>query len=303
MVTGGLVYDPRPLNTLAAALGLPATLTAADTFRLPVWLTLGSALGAVGVTLAMREPPREAAATAHGLLAPFRQTLSTGSWILAHPLVLVVIVAGVLCDQPIRQLLVVSSEIYRQIEIPEPAFGFVGAGSAALSLLAAGPIRRLAMQTSAWRNFLVLVAVTLVGLVGTACFVPWWGVAFAMLLSLTMRMVVFLQSHYLNQLVGSDQRATVLSFRGLAVNVSYGLMSLAFAGAVAGVEAAGIAGGPSAVPDTAAEMPAFRFVVSLLPLFFVGTCGLFLAWTSRTVRDRGPFRHRGGFGDGPSPVA
>ena len=128
MITGGLVYAPGPLNAVAATLGLPVTLTAADTFRLPVWLTLGSALGAVGVTLAMREPQREGPAPARGLLAPFRQTITTGRWILAHPLVLVVIVAGVLCDQPIRQLLVVSSEIYRQIEIPEPVFGFVGAG-------------------------------------------------------------------------------------------------------------------------------------------------------------------------------
>ena len=297
IVTGGLVYDPRPLNAVATAVGLPATLTAADTFRLPVWLTLGSALGAVGVTLAMREPPREGPAPARGLRTPFRQTISTGGWIISNPLVLVVIVAGVLCDQPIRQLLVVSSEIYRQIEIPEPAFGFVGAGSAALSLLAAGPIRSLAMQTDAWRNFLVLVAVTLVGLIGTGWFVPWWGVLFAMLLSLVIRMVVFLQSHYLNQLVGSDRRATVLSFRGLAVNVSYGLMSLAFAGAVAGVEAVGLPGSQAAAAGAAPEMPAFRFVVGLLPLFFLITCGLFLAWAFGTVGDRGPFRRPGGFGD------
>lgn len=296
MVTGGLVYDPRPLNAVASAIGMPATFTSADTFRLPVWLTLGSALGAVGVTLAMREPPREGPAPAYGLLAPFRQTISTGGWILAHPLVLVVIVAGVLCDQPIRQLLVVSSEIYRQIEIPEPAFGLVGAGSALVSLLAAGPIRRLAMRTDAWRTFLVLVAVTLVGLIGTAGFFPWWGVIFAILLSLTMRMVVFLQSHYLNQVVGSDQRATVLSFRGLAVNVSYGLMSLAFAGAVAGVEAAGLTGSHITPGGAAPEMPAFRFVVGLLPLFFLGTCGLFLTWAFQIVRDRAPFRHAGGFG-------
>ena len=202
MVTGGLVYDSRPLNAVATALGLPATLTAADTFRLPVWLTRGSALGAVGVTLAMREPPREGPAPACGLLGPFRQTISTGRWIISHPLVLVVIVAGVLCDQPIRQLLVVSSEIYRQIEIPVPAFGFVGAESAAVSLLAAGPIRRLAMRTDAWKNFLVLIAVTLIGLVGTGRFVPWWGAVFALLLSLVISMVVFLQSHYLNQIVG-----------------------------------------------------------------------------------------------------
>ncbi|MEX0688475.1 MAG: hypothetical protein WD072_07400 [Pirellulales bacterium] len=294
MVTGGLVYDSRPLNAVATALGLPATLTAADTFRLPVWLTLGSALGAVGVTLAMREPPREGPAAACGLLGPFRQTISTAGWIISHPLVLVVIVAGVLCDQPIRQLLVVSSEIYRQIEIPVPAFGFVGAGSATLSLLAAGPIRRLAMRTDAWKNFLVLIAVTLIGLVGTGCFVPWWGAVFTMLLSLVISMVSFLQSHYLNQIVRSDRRATVLSFRGLAVNVSYGLMSLAFAGAVAGVEAAGLTG--SQATAAAPEMPAFRFVVGLLPLFFLVICGLFLTWAFRTVRDRSPFRRAGGFG-------
>jgi hypothetical protein len=122
-------------------------------------------------------------------------------------------------------------------------------------------------------------------------------VAFAMLLSLTMRMVVFLQSHYLNQLVGSDRRATVLSFRGLAVNVSYGLMSLAFAGAVAGVEAVGLSGSQAAAAGAASSMPAFRFVVGLLPLFFLVTCGLFLAWAFGTVRDRGPFRRPGGFGD------
>ncbi len=278
MIAGGLLYDPRPMNALAAAIGLPPVLTSADTFRLPVWCTLGSALGAVGVTLAMREPARDPADSPPGLLAPFRETLATGAWILGHPLVLVVIVAGVLCDQPIRQLLVVSSEIYRLIDIPEPAFGLVGAGSAALSLLAAGPIRRLAMRASPGRNFLVLATVTLVGLAGTACFVPWWGVIFAMLLSLTMRMVVFLQSHYLNQLVGSDRRATVLSFRGLAVNVSYGLMSLAFAAAVAGVEATGLAGG-----GAAGEMPAFRFVVGLLPADFLGLCVLFLGWIRRAA--------------------
>jgi len=293
MVVGGLVYDPRPLNALAEAVGLPATLTAADTFRLPVWLTLGSAVGAVATTLGMREPSRAAAAGPVGLLAPFRETIATGGWILAHPLVLAVIVAGVLCDQPIRQLLVVSSEIYREIGIPEPAFGLVGAGSAAVGLLAAGPIRRLALRTTPRRTFAVLVAVTLTGLVGTACFVPLWGVAFAMLLSLTMRMVVFLQSHYLNQLCGSDRRATVLSFRGLAVNVSYGLMSLGFAAAVAALEAAGP--GPAAgSPD---GMAAFRWAVALLPVWFLAICGVFVAWVAWGVRDRGSFGRPGGFGE------
>jgi MFS family permease len=291
MVVGGLVYDPRPLNALSRGLGLPATLTAADTFRLPIWLTLGSALGTLACTLAMREPPRAATFGPVGLLAPFRETLATGAWILAHPLVLAVIVAGVLCDQPIRQLLVVSSEIYREIAIPEPAFGLVGAGAAAVGLLAAGPIRRLALQASPRRTFLVLVGVTLTGLVGTASFVPYWGVAFAMLLSLTMRMVVFLQSHYLNQLCGSDRRATVLSFRGLAVNVSYGLMSLGFAAAVAALEVAG----PTTAAGADSGTSAFRAAVGLLPVWFLAICGLFAGWVAWRVRDRGSFERPGGF--------
>lgn len=292
MVIGSLIYTPGPLNAVAAALGLPATLTAADTFRLPVWLTLGSAIGVVAVTLGMREPPREGRHVATGLMAPFRQTVSTGWWILGHPLVLVVILAGVLVDQPVRQLLVVSSEVYRQIAIPEPLFGFVAAGSAILSLVAAAPLRRLAMQTSSRRNFVVIAIVTLAGLIGTALFVPWWGVVFAMLLSLTMRMLMFLQSHYLNQLVSSDRRATVLSFRGLAINVSYGLMSLAFAAAVAGVEAAG-----QALPADAAATgdAAFRLVVGLLPVYFLVTGALFVGGVAWLLRDRSAFRRAGGF--------
>jgi MFS family permease len=292
MVTGSLLYTPGPLNAVADAVGLPATLTEADTFRLPVWLTLGSALGVVAVTLAMREPPREQPAAARGLLAPFRQTAATGWWILAHPMVMVVILAGVLFDQPIRQLLVVSSEVYRQIEIPEPAFGFVAAGTALLSLVAAAPIRRLAMETTPSRNFLVIALVTFGGLVGTACFVPWWGVVFSMLLSLTMRMLMFLQSHYLNQLVGSDRRATVLSFRGLAINVSYGVMSLVFSAAVAATEAAALT--PSdAVAAT--EQQAFRFVVGLLPIYFAVAGSLFVGGVIWLVPGLQTLRCRGGF--------
>jgi hypothetical protein len=95
----------------------------------------------------------------------------------------------------------------------------------------------------------------------------------------------------------------VLSFRGLAVNVSYGLMSLAFAAAVAGVEATGLAGGPATPGDAAAEMPAFRLVVGLLPVYFLAICGLFVAWTAGTVRDRRRLRRPGGFGDdAPTPA-
>lgn len=274
MITGSLVYSPDLFNAVGSWLGRSPQLTFADTYRLPVWLTFFSACGAIGVTLAMREPKNAAAQKPVGLLEPFRQTIRTGGWILDNPLVMVVIAAGVLFDQPIRQLLVVSSQLYARIAIPELFFGVISAGTAVIGLFAAAPMRRLATLQSPRANFLLLVTVVTTGLAGTAMLIPWWGVGFFMLLSLSMRLLMFLQSHYLNQLVDSTHRATVLSFRGLAVNVSYGLMSLAFAGAVTAVE--------GTAPD-AGQGVAFDRVVQLLPGYFLLLAAGFLFWARRRI--------------------
>jgi len=271
MVTGSLVYDPGMLDMAWRGMGLAGGFTRADTFRLPVWLTLASAVGAFAAALGMREPPRAAPAPDRaapaGLAAAFRQTAETGRWILTQPLVLLVIAAGVLIDLPIRQVLVVSSEIYEEIGIPPPAFGVVSASSALLGLAVAGPLRRLAVGASAVSNGLVLAVATLVGLCGVAAFVPLGGVAFVILLSTVLRMVMFLQSHYLNQLVDSGRRATVLSFRGLAVNVGYGLGCVGFAAATA------------AIARLVGEDACFRAVVRLLPWGFLLACAAFCGWS------------------------
>lgn len=297
MITGSLVYDPGLLDRVARAACLAAGFTRADTFRLPIWLTLASACGAFAAALAMREPPRATRAdgqaealepaSAPGLAAAFHQTATTGRWILTQPLVLLVIVAGMLIDLPIRQVLVVSSEIYAMIGVPAPAFGLVSASSALLGLAVAGPLRRLALGASARANGLVLAAVTLVGLAGVAAFVPLGGVVFMILLSTVLRMVVFLQSHYLNQLVDSARRATVLSFRGLAVNVAYGLGSVGFAAATAA--SARIVGADAC----------FRATVGLLPWAFLLSCGGLWVYTRRLRPDRTAMLRPGGFGQPP----
>ena len=288
MVTGSLVYDPGMLNTIVSRVGLAGGFTRLDTFRLPIWLTLASALGAFAAAMAMREPPGVAPAgrqaEASGLAAAFRQTAATGRWILTQPLVLLVIVAGVLIDLPIRQVLVVSSEIYTEIGIPTLAFGLMSAASALLGLAVASPLRRLALNASAQANCLVLAACTIVGLVGISAFIPLGGVAFMILLSTVLRMVVFLQSHYLNQLVDSGRRATVLSFRGLAVNVGYGLGCLGFAAATA------------AYGRIVGAENCFRAVVGLLPWLFVLVCVAFWSYSLRLVPNRAALTRPGGFG-------
>ena len=295
MVTGSLVYDPGMLNTIVSRVGLAGGFTRLDTFRLPIWLTLASALGAFAAAMAMREPPGVAPAgrqaEASGLAAAFRQTAATGRWILTQPLVLLVIVAGVLIDLPIRQVLVVSSEIYTEIGIPTLAFGLMSAASALLGLAVASPLRRLALNASAQANCLVLAACTIFGLVGISAFIPLGGVAFMILLSTVLRMVVFLQSHYLNQLVDSGRRATVLSFRGLAVNVGYGLGCLGFAAATA------------AYGRIVGAENCFRAVVGLLPWLFVLVCVAFWSYSLRLVPNRAALTRPGGFGQTSTPSA
>jgi hypothetical protein len=94
---------------------------------------------------------------------------------------------------------------------------------------------------------------------------------------------VFLQSHYLNQLVDSDRRATVLSFRGLAVNVGYGLGCIGFAAATAA--SARIVGADDC----------FRAVVGLLPWGFVLACVAFWGCGLRLQPNRAALSRRGGF--------
>ena len=112
MVTGSLVYSPDLIQQVVTWFGSTAQLTIDDTFRLPVWLTLFSGCAAILVTLSMQELSPDHSGGSVGIIDPFKQTLQTGYWILANPLVLIVIAAGVLFDQPIRQLLVVSSQLY-----------------------------------------------------------------------------------------------------------------------------------------------------------------------------------------------
>lgn len=294
MITGSLVYSPDLFNFVTGWLGYAPAFTFEDTFRLPVWLTFFSACGAIGVTLAMQDPPvATPAASPSGLLDPFRQTLRTGGWIVTNPLVLVLILAGVLFDQPIRQLLVVSSQLYARIAIPELFFGLISAGTAVIGLLAAAPMRRLATSQSPQANFWLLTTVVLIGLTGTALLIPYWGVVFFMLLSLSMRLLMFLQSHYLNQLVDSAHRATVLSFRGLAVNISYGVMSLAFAAAVTAIE--------QAAPDTP-EAVAFDRVVQLLPAYFLVAATLFCLWARRKVAADQRLSFVGGFSESSTDI-
>jgi hypothetical protein len=73
-----------------------------------------------------------------------------------------------------------------------------------------------------------MTIITITGLVGMTLFLPIIGLLPVALLSSVMYMGRFFQSHYLNRITASHQRATVLSFKGLSFNLAYGLIGVLY---------------------------------------------------------------------------
>ena len=125
-----------------------------------------------------------------------------------------------------------SSSYFRLIDLPAASYGLIGAALGGLGMVVSPLARRMVTRGGAAANFSVLATVTLVGLAGVALRWPGWGVVFTIPLGMAMSAVAYLVSYYLNSAVDSRQRATVLSFKGLAFNLGYGMVSLGFAGAL-----------------------------------------------------------------------
>jgi hypothetical protein len=77
-------------------------------------------------------------------------------------------------------------------------------------------------------NLAVLAVLTISGLYGMSLFVPVAGLVPAIVLFSAMYMTGFFVSNYLNRITASNRRATVLSFKGLSFNLSYGLLGILY---------------------------------------------------------------------------
>ncbi len=266
MLLGAAVYDARLVQRVVDFFGLHWTVTREVTVRIPVYLTLANSVLALLVTLRMREPARLIAKASAG--ATWRATLAAGAWILRTPAALTVILAGLCFDSIVRLFLTVASNYYRLIAIPEAAFGVIGSAFALLGFFLSPVARRLTEQRSLRANFALVASLILAGLTGVAFVRPWWGLLPLLPLGVAMSLTGFFVSHYLNAAVtDSAQRATVLSFRGLAYNLAYGGIGLLFAGLTRALAGRGNA---DAV---------FAAALAWLPWYFIAaTAILALAW-------------------------
>ncbi|MAC69375.1 MAG: MFS transporter [Gammaproteobacteria bacterium] len=248
MILGAFAYDPAIVNRMLALLNTSWQLPDTLVIRLPVILTLLTACVVLVTAMGFYDLDAKADSGADqgragvSLLEPFRQILSAARWTVGHRFVLFVILAALALDSVARQFVVLSSEYYRLIDIPVSWFGFVGAGMSLIGILNARVSRYLVSNRSPLFNFLVLSALLMSGLVGISFAIPYFGVLFAVGAFAMMGMVQFQASYYLNREANSDIRATVLSFKGLALNLGLGIASLLYTALVASLRNAQEAG-------------------------------------------------------------
>lgn len=226
MILGGLIYDPDAMNRL-----LPANfpISADLAHRLPVALVLCQAVVCLVATLRMVEPPRHASgdvgSTCKGAI---RITLDTARWVFTNPKTLVVVVIGLTIDSVVRNFATITSSYYRLIELPTWSFGFIGASLGVVGWFVPAIAKNLNTRFGTLTNLGIAAGVSCVGL---AALVPAWpifGLLPAMLLMTTLGYLGFTVSRALHREADSAKRATVLSVKGLAFNLGYGLFSLGF---------------------------------------------------------------------------
>jgi MFS family permease len=234
MSLGAAVYDPALMQRVVNALGINIQMTQEMTLRFPLYLTLVIAVMTLLTTLRMQEQTLFKSECEHSEHCPestmqaFRLTLQAGGWILKTPFALVIIFAGLMFDNCIRMVITLCSQYYRLISLPEASFGLIGSGLAVLGLVLPRLAFKMVNRHSPAYNLGVMAVLTMLGLIGMTFFLPVIGLLPVALLSAVMYLGRFFQSHYLNRITASHQRATVLSFKGLSFNLAYGLIGVSY---------------------------------------------------------------------------
>ena len=230
LLTGGILYDPDVMTKVCQFLGFDLLLTQQETMRWPIFLNLVTALLTLLAALSLRETQNyQSNSDPISIKSAFAQTWKVGHWILRTPFALIVILAAATIDSAIRMFITMNSEYYRQISYPEVAFGIIGAVIALQSMVVARISRGMTERFGPNQNFLIISFITLLAFIGIRFFIPYIGVIFSMLLFVGMGMTGFCTSFYLNKTADKSIRATLLSFKGLALNLGYGGIGILYA--------------------------------------------------------------------------
>ncbi len=261
LITGGFVYDPAIMQSACDGVGIDVDLSQVITMRWPILLNVGTALITLLCVCLMKETAHhQQQSEAVTVVGAFRQTWKVGSWIIKTPFALMVIMGAATLDSAIRMFITMNSEYYRLISYPAVAFGVIGACIAMQNIFVAKIVRKMTEKYSASRNFLIISGVVMIAFIGIRFFIPYVGVIFPMMLFAGIVMTSFCTSYYLNKSADKSIRATLLSFKGLALNLGYGAIGLVYAALVSQLRT------DPTLADSTSEL--FKAAAQWFPLWF-----------------------------------
>jgi MFS family permease len=278
---GAFVYDASSVNRALYSMGWEnAALAKETTLKFPIYLCVLTALVCLGVTLAMREPQGGGAAHPsfrENVRASWRGIREAGLWIWRTPVPLLLLTLGFLLDSIVRLFYTVASNFYRLIGLTEASFGVISVASSLAAFFTTHWMEWLVRHRSSKFNFALVIAMVSWGLIVVAHPLPgWWGILAIAPLLLSMRFFQFFLSHYLNEATSSERRATVLSFRGMSMNLAYGAVTLLF-----GWQTAYLSGRLGVGSE---DVRVFAAALTWWPWWFAGTMVayvIFRAWRLR----------------------
>ncbi len=243
MTLGAFVYDPGTVNAALHWFGLDINLSQQVTMRFPIYLTLGLGILSLLTTTGMKDPVTETKESTadHNVWQKIKGvsklTLMAGHWIFHTPMAMAIILIGMSLDHVLRMLVTMTSQYYRIIDLPEASFGLIGSGIAIIGLVVPRIARAMVEHFKPLTNVLCVIVLTTASLYGLTFFVPVFGMLPMALVFVSMMLTSFFTSHYLNQIAEPQQRATILSYKGLAFNAAYGMIGIFYAGLIAKLRA------------------------------------------------------------------
>jgi hypothetical protein len=284
------------MQRVADWIGQDIVFTQDMTLRFPLLLTLAMAILTLWTALQMREPNHKPAAgnpnaDSYGksIIQALNLTSEAGHWILKTPFALVIILAGLLFDNCIRMLVTLASQYYRLINLPEASFGLISSGISVLGLFIPWVALKMVTKRSAAFNLCVMVSLTLVGLIGVSFVWPIIGLLPVILIRIVMYLQNFFQSHYLNRITNSEQRATVLSFKGLSFNLAYGFIGVLYSLLLAMLRSRAIRTEPF-VSGTDLENLVFVQSLTWFPWYFILTMVAMLVFARWKLKNTNEYK-------------
>lgn len=226
---GAALYDPEVVNWCLGTLGSELTVPQSFTLKIPIALTLGMAVVALGLALRMKEPPDFQPTTdqtfREALRASFTRVFRAGNWVLHTPAALMLLLVGLCFDSIVRLYYTVGS-IWLEVIGYQPAhLGPISVIGSLAGILAAVIGEKLIHKRTPRFNFRFLTLLIFIGIFSLAFPIRYWSVLFLPTLWIAMRLLHYFLSNYLNRITDADHRATVLSFRGLSMTLAYGLLT------------------------------------------------------------------------------